>query len=57
MADHDFVSTLTIRRAVGYNRPIQATSLRNVYDAQQVLAELLLQNIPNRQAVVQALAP
>ena len=40
---------------MGYNRPMQETSLLNVYNPQQVLAESLLQNIPNWRTVVQAL--
>ena len=42
---------------MGYNRPMQETSLLNVYNPQQVLAESLLQNIPNWRTVVQALPP
>ena len=36
---------------------MQETSLLNVYNPQQVLAESLLQNIPNWRTVVQALPP
>ena len=36
---------------------MQETSLLNIYNPQQVLAESLLQNIPNWRTVVQALPP